>query len=232
MKNTLLIILAFALLLSGCSLGRSVEVQTDPPAAAQAAEAAPVLALEREELSSFEALFSVMLQTDGEMEINPLNCFLTSYYDSVKEIDMQAFLRYFPGARNGSEAEFEALRALPGWPFAQLAGIEDMPVPLSRYDAEKVRQVLKDWAGLSLEDVDISPESRVYYIEKYDAFYNYTSDFGLEQPEFYRGERQGDIVRLYWQHWYDGERMLTLKETEDACLVLSFQSIAEKAQEP
>ena len=48
----------------------------------------------------FEA---VMLPTDGQMKINPLNCFLTSCYDSVENMDMAAFLRYFPGAEMGGE---------------------------------------------------------------------------------------------------------------------------------
>lgn len=232
MKKFVLFIMAFALLLGGCAAtGKNDLVQPSSPLPVETAEPAVIEALSEEELTSFEALFAVMLQVDGRMQINPRNCFLTSYYDSAAELDMQAFLRYFPGSESGSEAEFEALRSLPGWPFADLAGINDMPVPLSRYDGESVRQALRTYAGLGLEDVDISPESRVYYLEDYDAFYNYTSDFGLEQPDFYRGERQGDTVRLYWQHWYDGERELSLRETESGWLVLSHRLISPKVEE-
>lgn len=226
MKKIALLMTALALLLGGCAnLGGDASAKPASPPPAETAP--PVEVLGGEELAFFEGLFAVMVERDGENEINPLNCFLTSYYDSAAELDMQAFLRYFPGSESGGEAEFEALRALPGWPFAELADISDMPVPLSRYDAESVRQALWAYAGLGLEDVDISPESRVYYLEAYDAFYNYTSDFGLEQPDFYRGERQGDTVRLYWQHWYDGERELSLKETESGWQLLSHRLITD-----
>lgn len=214
--------LLLALLLGGCA-AKPTEM---PPETAIVTEA-PVHALDEAELSAFEELFAVMLPGDGQMRINPLNCFLTSCYDRAEDIDMRAFLRYFPGAEYGGEAEFEALRALPGWPFAQLDSMADMPVPLSRYDAEDVRQALEKYAGLSLEAVDISPESGVYYLEAYDAFYNYTSDFGLEQPDFCRGERQGELLRLYWQHPYEGLRELTLRETESGCQVVSVRRVSE-----
>lgn len=232
MKKFVLLMVSFALLLGGCAReAKTASVQVESPSPEETELPVLVEALEEDELASFEALFAVMLQVEGEMQINPLNCFLTSCYDSAAELDMQAFLRYFPGSEYGSEAEFEALRKLPGWPFADLADINDMPVPLSRYDAESVRQALWTYARLTLEDVDISPESRVYYLEDYDAFYNYTSDFGLEQPDFYRGERQGDTVRLYWQHWYEGERELSLRETESGIQVLSHRLIKDAETE-
>lgn len=222
MKNKLVFVLPviFALLLSGCA-GKTGSAVDEAAASPE-----PVVALSEAELDRVEELFTLMQMVDGKTQLNPLNCFLTSCYDSVEQIDMQAFLRYFPGSEGGGQAEFEALRALPGWPFANLDRIADMPVPLSRYDAESVRQALEKYAGLSLEDVDIRAEKGVYYLPEYDAFYNYTSDFGLEQPDFSRGEREGAVLRLYWQHPYEGERVLTLKETEGGYHVVSLQRIA------
>lgn len=214
--------LLLAMLLCGCA-AKPGEAPSEPAIVKEAA----IQALDEAELSAFEELFAVMLTVDGQMEINPLNCFLTSYYNSVEEIDMQAFLRYFPGAEYGGEAEFEALRDLSGWPFAQLDRLADMPVPLSRYDAAAVREVLEKYAGLSLDAVDMSSESGVYYLAEYDAFYNYTSDFGLEAPDFYRGEREGELLRLYWKHRYEGERVLTVKDTGNGYHVISLRHISE-----
>ena len=224
MKRILAVLfLVFALLQSGCAAnpetGAVPEKVTPTPV--------PVQSLDEAELVRYEELFSVMLPTDGQMKINPLSCFLTSCYDSVENMDMAAFLRYFPGAEMGGEAEFEALRSMTGWPFASLPGLADMPVPLSRYAADNVRRVLESCAGLTLEDVDISPESGVYYLAQYDAFYNYTSDFGLFPPDFYKGERQGDTVRLWWKNSYEGERVLTLREADGSFTVVSFVRISE-----
>lgn len=222
MKRKLAIMLMiFALALGGCaSKPESLPVP-------ETVTAAPVQPLDEAELEHYEALFAVMLPVDGQMSINPLNCFLTSCYDSVENMNMSAFLRYFPGAENGGEAEFEALRSLTGWPFADVPALSDMPVPLSRYKAENVRQTLETYAGLSLEDVDTSPESGVYYLSEYDAFYNYTSDFGLFPPDFYRGERQGDTVSLYWRNDYEGERVLSLREHDASFTIVSFRQISE-----
>lgn len=183
--------------------------------------------LNEEEIAQVEKAFAVMLGEEGEMSINPLNLFLTSHYDCANELDMQAFLKYFPESGYGSEAEFQALKALSGWPFAQCENMEDMPVPLRRYPAEQVEAALEEYAGISLEDVDISPEKGVYYLEEYNSFYNYTSDFGLEMPDYYAGERQGDILRLYEQHFYHGKRLLTIKEQNGGYLVLSHQKMED-----
>ena len=228
MRKLILAALITASLFSFCACGgdRSDNMQsTVEKAEAEVAPGPEIQPMSEEEIEKVEAAFSVMLGEPGEMVINPLNCFLMSYHDSPEEFDMAAFLRYFPGSEEGSEAEFEALRALPGWTFADLPSMADMPVPLRCYPGEKVRDALEKYAGLYMEDVDISPEAGVWYLPEYDAFYNYTSDFGLEQPDYYRGERQGDVLRLWQDHPYEGERVLTVRELENGYRVIAHQKV-------
>lgn len=223
MRKTVIFMCLMGLLLLFCACDK----KESSPSPETAASPLPVEPLSEAEIARVEAAFAVMLGEEGEMSINPLNLFLTSHYDSAKELDMEAFLRYFPESGYGSEAEFQALKALPGWPFTQCESIKDMPVPLHCYPAEQVEAALEKYAGISIADVDISPEKGVYYLEEYNSFYNYTSDFGLEMPNYYAGERQGDTLRLYEQHFYHGKRLLTIKERDGGYLVLSHQKIED-----
>lgn len=182
----------------------------------------PIVPMGAEEIAEAEQAFYVSMTVDGEMRINPANCFLTSYYDSVDKLDLQAFLRYFPGSELGTEQEFEALKNFGDWPFSQCEKLSDMPVPLNRYKGEAVRAALEKYAGISLEQLDYKNAPGVYYLEEYDAFYNYTSDFGLEPLRCVRGERQGERLYLYCERW-EGLSLLTADKNGDGYTVISHQ---------
>ena len=152
--------------------------------------------------------------------VKSVSCFFTSYYDDVRELNFEAFMRYFPG--NGSAAsqqEFEALRTVDGWPFSSVASLEQMVVPVHRYPAKMVEQVLTKYAGIELEDLEIK---HVAYLAQYDAFYNYTSDAGSGRFVCTRGEKMGNTVRLY-EETEEGTDVLTLKMTDGAYRIVSHQ---------
>jgi len=211
-KSRLLFILALVLLgLSGCSKEKT--------------DSQPLIPMDAEEIAAVEAVFDVAWTVDGDLKINPANCFLTSYYESVDKLDLQAFLRYFPGSEPGTEAEFEALRNYKDWPFSHCERLTDMPVPLHRYSGEQVRAVLEKYGNVSLEQLDIENAPGVYYLKEYDAFYNYTSDFGLFPLECVRGEKQGDRLFLYSEEYGDYPDKivvrLTLEKRGDNYIVIS-----------
>ena len=213
---------AFALSLVFClsACGGGEKEQTAEPV-----DVEPVVEMSVEELAEVEEAFYVMLTVNGQMEINPLNCFLTSYYDSVDKMDLQAFLRYFPDSGQGTEAEFEALRNYKDWPFSDCKKLSDMPVPLHRYDGAKVRAALEKYGDVSFEQFHYENAPGVYYLEEYDSFYNYTSDFGLFPLRCVRGERQGDRLYLYSEEYgdYPDKIMvtLTLEKRGDNYIVIS-----------
>ena len=63
----------------------------------------------------------------------------------------------------------------------------------------------------------------VLYLEEYDAYYNFTSDFAAGIFSCVRGEVQGSTVRLYAGYGDGGGAMLTLHEQGGRYLILSHQ---------
>lgn len=144
-----------------------------------------------------------------------ISCFFTSQYDAVTELNFEEFMRYFPGADNAnpvSDMEFEALKKVENWPFKEVESRDSMPVPIHKYPRSTVDAVLKKYAGITTKNLDTSG---VAYLETYDAYYNYTSDFGPGMFSPCYGEKNGDVVVLWTAPaGYDGSsRMLTLQKT-------------------
>ena len=131
-----------------------------------------------EEVAWFNDWFEPIVQDKqgNDIGVNPRCCFLTSFYEDVTELNFEEFMRYFPGdGSRTSEAEFEALRGVDGWPFDWVESLEKMPVPVHKYPKRLVDLILGEYAGISTEDLDTSS---VAYLPEYAAYYNYTSDFG------------------------------------------------------
>ena len=172
-----------------------------------------------------EALSSVIYdRQDNIIGVNPISCFFTSYYDDVRELDFEEFLAYFTG--DGStvdEEEFAALKELDNFLFrGEVSTLSDMPVPVHRYPRRLVDMVLKEYAGITTEDLDTSG---VEYLPEYDAFYNYTSDFGPGTFTCTRGEIMDNIVRLYDEASPLGTDILTLRKDGEAYRIVSYQFV-------
>ena len=148
-----------------------------------------------------------------------VSCFLTSYYYSPRHLDLEEFLAYFPIQGVVDETELDALRAAyagSGWRILEL---QELPVPVHRYRVADINAALTQYAGITLDDMstDWRNEERMLYLPEYDAFYNFTSDFGpgMFAPE--SGEHLGSIVRLYGNH-----AALQLSGTPDSFQIMSF----------
>lgn len=181
-------------------------------------------ALSAEELADFNEQFQPTLYDKqlNFMGMNPLCCFFTSYYDDVRELDFKEFMRYFPNeGLHVTEEEFQALKGVEGWPFTAEETMADLPVPISKYSARIVDMVLKEHAGITTADLDTSG---VAYLAEYDAYYNYTSDFGPGMFTCTRGERVGELLYLY-EETEQGTDRLTLRKTGNAYHILAHQSL-------
>lgn len=152
-----------------------------------------------------------------------ISCFFTSLYDDVRELNFEEFLRYCPGdGSQETEAEFEALKSVDVWPFDWVEKIDKMPVPIHKYPAKYLDGILNKYAGITTADLDTSS---VAYLPEYDAYYNYTSDFGPGTFTCTRGVIDGDTVYLYNEESPSGTSILTLKKTAEGYKISSLQFV-------
>ncbi|MBQ2782578.1 MAG: hypothetical protein IJE94_05270 [Oscillospiraceae bacterium] len=180
--------------------------------------------LTEEEIASLNELLAPIVydKQGGIIGASPWSCFFTSYYRDVRALDFEKFMRYFPG--DGSKAsaeEFELLKGTEGWPFSQEDTLDTIPVPIHKYPARLVDAILLEYAGITTAEVDTSG---VAYLEEYDAYYNYTSDFGAASFHCTSGERVGDLLYLY-SETEQGTIRLTLREAGNSYHVLALQPV-------
>ena len=185
--------------------------------------------LTQEEINWFNDWLEPIVQDKqgNDIGVNARCCFLTSHYDDVTELNFEEFMRYFPGdGSQVTDAEFEALREVDGWPFGWVESLEKMPVPVHKYPKRLVDLILGEYAGISTEDLDTSA---VAYLPEYDAYYNYTSDFGPGIFACTRGEWDGDTIRLYSE--VGGvTKLLTLRQVDDTSYqIVSLQRLESPA---
>ena len=142
-----------------------------------------------------------------------------SVYSDVGDMNFAEFMTYFP--KDGStvdEAEFAILKEQEDFLFYdEVSTLADMPVPIHKYPVRIINLMLKEYAGIAVDDLDTS---EVHYLPEYDSFYNYTSDMGYGTFICTRGEVDGDIVRLYEESDYSTD-VLTLKKEGNSYHILS-----------
>lgn len=178
--------------------------------------------LSQKELERYRKELSSVLQAEDGSAISaaPVNGFFSSYYGDVRDLNFEEFLRYYPGDGAASEAEFEALKALDGWPFRNVERLDKMPVPITRISAASVNETLKTYAGITA--ADLTNTGGTFYLEDYDAYYVYTSDFGPGMFTAESGEQAENYVYLR-----GSGNVLTLRVTPGtgAWQIVSFLSL-------
>ncbi len=179
--------------------------------------AIPLTAEEVERLNKI--LEPLLFDDQGNAKVNPLSHFLTSYYDKPENIDLCELLRYFPSGEHAiDEAEFEALKRAQNWPFGADTALESMPVPIHKFPAATVNAALQKYMGITLDDLNGVGAENLAYLDEYDAYYSFTSDFAANTFACTRGERQGDMLRLFGE-----TATLTLNKQGDDYLFISHQ---------
>lgn len=182
--------------------------------------------LSQQELDAYNAVMDPAVRDESgdivDLNIQPASYFLTSYYDNVRDLNFEEFIRYFPSSGKTTEAEFEALKKLDDWPFKWVENMADMPVPIQQHTASSINEVLTRWGGITTNDLDTAG---VCYLEKYDAYYTYTSDFNTALFAAESGQQIGDYVYLYEPVGNGGIAVLTLHLTAgtDEWQVVSHQ---------
>ena len=157
----------------------------------------PRRTLTQEELAAYNAVMDPAVRDESgdivDFHIQPFSYFFSSYYKNVRNLNFEEFIRYFPDSGQATEAEFEALKKLDDWPFKRVARMEDMPVPIHRHTISSINEVLTRWGGITTSNLDTSG---VCYLEEYDAYYTFTSDFNMFYFIAESGEQVGNYVYL------------------------------------
>lgn len=78
------------------------------------------------------------------------------------------------------QAQFEALAQLEDFPFQAeedfMPSLTSIPTPTRRYPRAAVDATLQKYAGITT--ADLTNTEGVLYLPEYDAYYNFTSDWG------------------------------------------------------
>lgn len=175
--------------------------------------------LSQEEIAQANEAFLPEIWDDekGELVLNPLSRFFTSCYADPRDIDLMEFIWNCPVGttlKDEDAEEFQKVMARTG-----AKGHWEVPgeyiVPTHRYRKADVSAMLQKYAGITAED--LNSWDNVIYLEEYDAFYNFTSDYAPGWFECTGGEKAGDTVRLWSE-----DKVLTLREVDGRYLIQSF----------
>ncbi len=158
---------------------------------------------------------------DGiEMDVSEVNGFFRSYYDKPEYIDLKEFIRYF-GIRSW-DASDEELKEL-GELYERNTGNDLQTAvldfaPVVKYRKSDVDDVLMKYAGVTSDDLRLNVSDDFYYLEDYDAFYNFTTDFGPGTFEPDEGHVDGDTYTfIEYKNQYDLEKVkvIFLRDGDD-----------------
>ncbi len=206
--------------------------RNQPEQGVEAIDMIPGTPLSTEELTRFNDVFAA--QADISYFL-PVNGFFTSRYDDVTELDFAEFLRYYPDDGTLEEedvSEFEALTKDPNFHWnagdfgKETLTVNDLPTPTHRILRASVDETLQKYAGITT--ADLKNTEGVCYLSEYDAYYNFTSDFGPGLFECAGGKKDGNIVHLWSSADSDGSgELLTLQEKDGNYYIKSFQDIAD-----
>ncbi len=176
------------------------------------------------EIESFNESFKpILVDEQGIGYVNPISNFFTSYYDKPEDINLAEFLSYFTPDRDVQDGdEFDALKNEKNWPFGTDRGFKSMPVPIHAFHVETINKELQKYMGITLDDINDIGTENLIFLEEYNAYYNFTSDFAAGVFQCTRGETEGNIVRLFSE-----SVTLTLRKHDDDYLILSHQLSAK-----
>lgn len=158
---------------------------------------------------------------NGE-DFNIRNQFLSSLYDTPEKIDLYEL--FYCGSNQRvytTEVEIAAVIAQNGWNGAPECGCDK----ISRTDMDAV---LTKYTGRALADTDKIGLDKFNYLKEYDAYYHFHGDTNYRAKiTFARGEREGDIIRLFYNDTFmaDGNKVLTLREMNGGYLFISNKKV-------
>jgi beta-lactamase regulating signal transducer with metallopeptidase domain len=215
---TLIAVLLIAVIAIGCTFTGIVKNE-------EAEKEDRIVPLTEEEIEWYNEKFKPLIfDEQGNATINIYSYFFTSFYDRPEDINLAQFLRHFSlEEKITDETEFEVLKKATNWYFdadMTLEYVRDRHVPIHKFTSDTINKVLQKYANITLDDLNGIGIEDLIYLNEYDAYYNFTSDFAAGTFHCTHGEIQGDIVRLF-----NEAVVLSLKKQDDDYLFISHQRI-------
>ncbi len=173
----------------------------------------------------------------------PVNGFFRCYYSTPEEIDLKAFLRHFSayGIVDGwneeaytisdwsttvTEEEFQELTQMEEWWLDGITSLEQMPVPVHKMKSEDIDAVIYHYSGVHLDELNATGvDSGMMYSGKFDAYYNFTSDYDPGHFTCTGGRIYDGYVELYSSEgvdWENVDTVLTLVERDGRYYIQSY----------
>lgn len=178
----------------------AAEPQTETP---EDAETAPN-ALTAAEIEQINEAFAATYTEDNVSYATQISCFFTSYYERPEDINFREFMYLFsPGEILPDDSEeLQALSRLKDWPYTGYFEPDALPCPTHKYKRSDVDAALEKYMGITTEDLTHVNDSgpKLLYLAEYDAYYNFTSDFGPGTFRCISGRRDGSRVILTGDH--------------------------------
>lgn len=151
---------------------------------------------------------------------NIRNQFLSSLYDTPEQIDL--FQLFYCGSglpETVTDTEMADVITYNGWDTATDCACEK----ISRANMDAV---LTEYTGLTLAKTEGVGLENFTYLAEYDAYYCYHGDTNYRATiTFSGGQRQGDLVHLYYNDRFmnEGVKVLTLRKQNGNYLFVSNQ---------
>jgi hypothetical protein len=159
--------------------------------------------------------------------MNICNQFLSSLYDVPGKADLFQLFYNGSGLEDViTEEERAAVVAFNGWDM-------EPDCACTKISRANMDAVLTKYMGLTLGDTEKIGLENFTYLEEYDAYYYYHGDSNYRSAvSFSGGEREGNIIRLFYDDQFmgDGEKVLTLKAQADSYLFVSNQKLEDATE--
>ena len=139
-----------------------------------------------------EAFVSEIYDEEGKLvAVNLASCFFTSEYNKPEELNLADFLRYCPMGVDAPQEERNAAMAA--------LGREQSGGTCRKFEKSQVDEALMKWMDITSDGLNLDGTygTDPVYLEEYDAYYNFVSDFSPGFFDCTGGEICGDTVYLY-----------------------------------
>lgn len=215
---------ACLLALGGCTQAGPSAPPSSAPASLQASEPAPeeeAAALTPEEIEKANEAFAPVRYGDNTRYASEISCFFTSEYTDARELDFAEFLRYCPVQTMLGCTELEeysAVMGVDGRPEYPAAA--DFIFPVHRFKKDEISALLKKYADITIDD--LKDTSKVLYLEKYDCFYNFSSDFAPGTFQCEKGWKEGNQYRFVSEEY---GKELVIEKVGEEYFIRSFTAI-------